>query len=97
MPPAETLNGFPIVRIEQIVWQHDDDAIIRQAHVIGRALVETEGGGRFWGLVLLPFVSFGELANIVVVVLEPSTGRFAAFPMPRPKVAKVPRAKVVKP
>lgn len=94
MPPADTINGRPIVRVERLTWQHDDDVIIRQAHVIGRALVETDGGGRFWGLVLLPFVSFGDVAREVVAVLDPASGRFAAIPLPR---AKVPRAKVVKP
>jgi hypothetical protein len=94
MPPADTLNGHTILRVEEIQWQHDDDVILRQSTVMGRALVETNGGGRFWGLVCLPFVPFGEVGRCVVAVLEPSTGRFAAIPMPR---AKVPRAKVVKP
>jgi hypothetical protein len=80
------IDGAQVVTVEYVDWRDDDDPPIRQSTVIGRAIVKVAGGEAYHGLTCLPFVPFGELGRPVAVVIEPSTGRFAAIPLPRVKV-----------
>jgi hypothetical protein len=80
------LDGIEVIKVEAVDWHPEDDLPIRQSTVLGRAVVDVAGGGRFHGLLLLPFVPFGELARPIVVVWERSTGRFAAIPIDRTRI-----------
>jgi hypothetical protein len=82
------LDGAEVIKVDLVDWHQDDDLPIRQSTVLGRAIVDVAGGGRFHGLVLLPFVPFGELARPIVVVWERGTGRFAAIPIDRARPSK---------
>lgn len=77
------VEGKRVTVVQRQVWRPDDDRIIRGASIQGRAIVDLEGGGRSHGLVLVPLVPLGQLAPLVAVVFERSTGRFVAVDVPR--------------
>ncbi len=79
MPPTNTIDGRGVIKVISVVWQFDDDVVIRNSTVLGRAIVDVEGGGRFHALVYMPFVPLGQLGNPVAVIWERSSGRFAAI------------------
>lgn len=89
-PPR--VDGKLVTKVQRVVWQHDDDtSILNSAEVIGRSIVDLDGGGRSFGLVVVcaaerflaasPYNTTTRRPRHHTVIWERTTGRFVAIPM----------------
>jgi len=82
---VNTLDDKAIANIQRVPWLPSDDPDMRDARIVGRAIVDTVGGGRFHALVVaasrFDTASREMRVRLFAVVWERSTSRFVALPM----------------
>ncbi len=79
------LDGKLVTRVARVAWQPDDEREVRDTTIIGRGVVDTEGGGRSHALIISHRHTSGHreadggIHRKLAVVWERSTSRFVCF------------------